>query len=349
MESAIDTHLQCPRTLSRRVPDEYRPPFPIWVARVGRDVTAVVMGYFGVQYRGEERRAEAWATLRAITDGFALDDGPGGWDLTHHVDAQGYDTLIAAAYWRDTATYDRWLARPEVAGWWDAPERLSAGVGVFREILAPGVDRFETLYPFTEGLPGVGGVLDDVSDQVTEHAYWGAMRDRIPRSQTDRMSPDGELRAEGDPSGRVVVRGHENVALIRSGQDWTDTPPEERELYLGAIEPALADAMDFLRDRGQRIGCYSNRYVRNVDADGVPLDTTYAISYWRSLDLLERWAESHPSHLNVFVAFVSRARHVPSLRLYHEVAVIDAGSQYYEYVNCHAATGLLRDSVEQGQ
>lgn len=349
MESAIDTHLQCPRTLSRRVPDDYRPPFPIHVARVGEDVTAVVMGYFGVQYRGEEHRAEAWETLRAITDSFALDDGAGGWDLTHHVDAQGYDTLVAAAYWRDAAIARRWLARPEVAGWWDAPERLSAGVGVFREILSPGVDRFETLYPFTVDLPGVGGVLDDVSEQVTEHAYWGAMRDRIPLSQTDRMGPSGELRAEGGTGGRVVVRGHENVALIRSGQDWSDTPAAERELYLGAIEPALREAMDFLRDRGQRLGCYSNRYVRNVDLDGTPLDTTYAISYWRSLDLLERWAESHPSHLNVFVAFVSRARHVPALRLYHEVSVVDADSQYYEYVNCHPATGLLRDSVEQGQ
>ncbi|MEJ2885510.1 phenylacetaldoxime dehydratase family protein [Actinomycetospora aeridis] len=350
MESAIDTHLQRPRTLSRRVPDEYVPPFPIWVARAEQDVTRVAMGWFGVQYRGEEHRDEGWATLRAIVDGFALEDGPGGWDVTHHVDAQGWDTLVVVGYWRDAATSQQWFARPEVAGWWDAPDRLTANVGVFREILSPGVDRFETLYPFTEGLPGVGGVLDGVSDQVTEHAYWGAMRDRIPRSQTDRMSPAGRLHAAGDPArgGRVVVRGHENVALIRSGQDWTDCPAEERELYLGAIEPALHDAMDFLRDKGQRLGCYSNRYVRGVDLDGTPLDTTYAISYWRSLDLLERWAESHPSHLNVFVAFVSRARHVPSLRLYHEVSVVDADSQYYEYVNCHPGTGLLRDAERPG-
>ncbi|MEJ2870496.1 phenylacetaldoxime dehydratase family protein [Actinomycetospora sp. OC33-EN08] len=317
------------------------------MARVGEDVTAVAMGYFGVQYRGDKHRAEAWETLRAITDRFALDDGPGGWDLTHHIDAQGYDTLVAAGYWRDATTYDRWLAGTEVAGWWDAPERLAAGVGVFREILAPGVDRFETLYAATEGLPGIGGVLDDISGQVIEHAYWGSMRDRIPRSQTDRMSPAGELRVDGDPVGgcRVVVRGHENLALIRSGQDWAGAPAEERELYLAAIEPTLSEAMDFLRDRGQRLGCYSNRYVRNVDADGTPLDTTSAISYWRSLDLLERWAESHPSHLNVFVALLSRADQVPSLRLYHEVAVMDADSQYYEYVNCHPATGLLRDAV----
>ena len=33
MESAVDKHLVCPRTLSRRVDDEYQPPFPMFVAR----------------------------------------------------------------------------------------------------------------------------------------------------------------------------------------------------------------------------------------------------------------------------------------------------------------------------
>jgi aldoxime dehydratase len=114
-----------------------------------------------------------------------------------------------------------WATSTEVAGWWDADDRLSGGVGVFREIVSPRVDGFETLYPFTDRLPGVAGVMDGVSDEIEEHAYWGSMRDRIPRSQTDRMRPSGELAAGGDPArgGRVVVRGHDDLALIRSGQD----------------------------------------------------------------------------------------------------------------------------------
>ena len=43
MESAIDTHLKCPRTLSRRVPEEYQPPFPMWVARADEQLQQVVM------------------------------------------------------------------------------------------------------------------------------------------------------------------------------------------------------------------------------------------------------------------------------------------------------------------
>lgn len=344
MDSAIDRHLRCPRTLSRRASDDYRPPFPIVVARAHEDVTQVVMAYLGVQYRGEEHRAEALETLRRIVGQFGLDDGPGHHDTTHHRDAQGRDNLVAVGYWRDPERYRRWTARPEVAGWWDADERLRAGVGVFREVVMPRVDGFETLYPFTDGLPGVGAVLDGVSDEVQEHAYWGAMRDRIPRSQTDRMTGSGELEVRGDPAGRAVVVGHDDVALIRSGQDWSGTEPGERELYLEEVEPELREAMDFLRDRGERLGCYSNRYVRNVDLDGRPLDETYAISHWRSLDRLERWAESHPTHLSLFVAYVRRAKRLPRLRLYHEVSVVGADDQSYEYVNCHPATGLLRDA-----
>lgn len=43
MESAIDKHLQCPRTLSRRVHDDYQPPFPMFAGRSGDDLTQVVM------------------------------------------------------------------------------------------------------------------------------------------------------------------------------------------------------------------------------------------------------------------------------------------------------------------
>ncbi|GLZ45605.1 phenylacetaldoxime dehydratase [Actinomycetospora sp. NBRC 106375] len=345
MESAIDRHLQCPRTLSRRAPDDYRPPFPIVVARASEDVTQVVMAYVGVQYRDGEHRWEALEALRRIVDDFALDDGPGHHDTTEHRDAAGYDNLVAVGYWRDPAAYRRWRDHPQVAGRWESDERID-GLGFFREVVAPRVDRFETLYPFADDLPGVGAVMDGVSGEVSEHAYWGSMRDRVPRSQTDRMAPDGTLTALPDPArpDRVVVRGHDNVALIRSGQDWSRTEPGERELYLHDVEPELREAMDFLRDRGERVGCYSNRYVRNIDLDGHPLDQTYAISHWRSLDRLERWAESHPTHLSLFVAYVRRARRLPLLRLYHEVSVVEAADQSYEYVGCHPATGMLRDA-----
>jgi aldoxime dehydratase len=102
--------------------------------------------------------------------------------------------------------------------------------------------------------------------------------------------------------------------------------------------------MDFLRDQGQALGCYSNRFVRNIDLDGNLLDIAYNIGHWRSLDKLERWAESHPTHLRIFTTFFRVITGLSKLRLYHEVSVSDGKSQVFEYINCHPQTGMMRDA-----
>ncbi|NSZ19923.1 aliphatic aldoxime dehydratase [Agrobacterium vitis] len=348
MESAIPPHLKCPRTLSRRVANEYEPPFSMWVARADSDLQQVVMAYFGVQYSGEDKKGDALAALGHIVGDFALTNGPTEHDTTHHQDAQGYGNLITVGYWRDQETYHRWLATPAVAEWWSSDERLTEGLGYFREIVAPRAEQFETLYAFKDRLPGVGAVMDTISGDIQEHGYWGSMRDRFPISQTDRMSATGTLEiVSGNPHqrGRVLVKAHDNIALIRSGQDWAEADGAERTLYLDEIEPTLRDGMNFLRDNGKALGCYSNRYVRYIDLEGNFLEKSYNIGHWRSLDLLERWAESHPTHLRIFVTFFRVAAGLEKLRLYHEVSVFDGGHQFYEYINCHPETGMMRDAA----
>lgn len=354
MESAIPTHLKCPRTLSRRVSDDYAPPFPMFVARGDQSVQQVVMAYFGVQYADEGQRPQAVAALRHIVDSFGLADGPLSHDLTHHVDNQDHHNLMAVAYWTDPAAHSRWLSSDGVKGWWDSEERLDEGLGYFREIIAPRVDQFETLYAFTEEFPGVGGVMGEggvtgeVSGEIEEHGYWGSARDRIPLSQTDWLEANGDLAiVSGDPakSGRVIVRGHDNITLIRSGQDWKSAGEDERNLYFDEILPSLEDGMDFLRDNGAGVGCYSNRFVRSIDIDGNELDESYDIGHWRSLSDLERWAEAHPTHLRIFVTFFRVVEGLEKLRLYHEVSVSDGKDQTFEYVNCHPNTGMMRDAV----
>ena len=350
MESAIDTHLVCPRALSRRVPDDYEPPFPMWVGRADEQLTQVTMAYLGVQYRGDAQRPAALQAMRNIVDSFGLADGPVHHDLTHHTDKQGYDNLMIVGYWREPAAHCRWLRSPAVADWWSSQDRLSEGLGFFREIVSPRVEQFETLYAFQDTLPGVGAVMDGVSGDINEHGYWGSMRERFPISQTDWMQPVGELRiVAGNPAdgGRVVVAGHDNIALIRSGQDWIDTDAAERALYLDELLPTLQAGMDFLRDNGESVGCYSNRFVRSIDLDGNLLDESYNIGHWRSLDKLERWAESHPTHLRIFTKFFQVVTGLTKLRLYHEVSVSDARSQVFEYVNCHPQTGMLRDAHQE--
>jgi aldoxime dehydratase len=103
-------------------------------------------------------------------------------------------------------------------------------------------------------------LADDFSGGIMEHAYWGGMRDRIPQSQTSEMAPVGtpDLVRDGE---RLRVTPHDNICLIRSGQDWSDTDAAERRMYLDDVEPVLREGMDFLRDDGRSIGCFANRYM----------------------------------------------------------------------------------------
>jgi aldoxime dehydratase len=346
MESAIDKHLKCPRTLSRRVHDDYEPPFPMFVGRADKELTQVVMAYLGVQFH-EEHRQKAILAMQHMVDSFSLDYGPDHHDMTFHVDNQGFGNFIVVGYWRDPSAYCRWLRLPEIENWWSSDERLSEELGYFREIIAPRAEQFETLYAFKEELPGVGALMNNLSGEIQEHGYWGSVRDRIPASQNDWLQPDGELRImAGDPAagGRVVVQGHDNITLIRSGQDWAEADKQERQLYFNEMLPPLQAGMDFLRDEGHALGCYTNRFVRNVDRDGNLLDIAYDIGFWRSLDRLERWAESHPTHLRIFTTFFRVVTGLQKLRLYHEVSVSDARFQTFEYINCHPGTGMMRDA-----
>ncbi|MFT4234603.1 MAG: phenylacetaldoxime dehydratase family protein [Microbacterium sp.] len=347
MESAIAEHLKCPRTRHRRIEDDYAPPYPAWSARASTSVKQVVMGYFGVQSRGAALQQRACAALARIVRDFALPDGPRHHDLTHHVDAQGFDNMIAIAYWDDPAAHARWCSTPAVDAWWRSDERLDEGLGYFREIVSPRTEHFETLFNTPDRLEGVGAVMGGVSGELQEHAYWGSMRDRIPLSQTDAMVPSGSrtlVAGTPAPGQRVRVAGHEHLAMIRSGQEWTDTTGQERSLYLGEMEPVLHEGMDFLRDEGLRIGCYSNRYMHHLSADGRPLEKSFGLSYWRSLGDMERWAESHPTHVAIFGGFMRYVQALNfqlQLRVYHEVSVLRADEQAYEYVNCHAGSGLM--------
>lgn len=343
MESAIPAHLKCPRLRTRRIPDDYVPAFPLYSARTGDEVTQVVMAYHGVQ--AKDGKARGFAAFKAMLAKFGGEHGPGHQDHVHYVDADGYDNWIAVSYWLSPPSFDLWEAQPEVKAWWESRDRLQDGVGYFREIMKPRMEQFETAYSSPEHLEGVGLIMKGISSEVQEHGYWGAMRDRIPLSQTDIMNPDGVLRRSTCPkTGRVRIEAHQNVAVIRSGQDWTASIGPELHTYLDEMEPSLRAGMDFLRDEGGPVGCYCNRYVRHIDADGNLIGKSFGVSQWRSLAHLERWAESHPAHLAIFITFLRVVPQLQNLHLYHEVSVFDSGAQTYEYINCHPRTGLLRDA-----
>ena len=345
IDFSIAPHLRCPRTRTRRVSDTFRPPYDCWSARADVSVEQVVMAYYGVQSKGDALKGKACTAFRQLIETFKLPDGPGHYDLVHQVDGDGYDNMIAIAYWTNPETYKRWNGSPAIAGWWNSDDRLKEDIGYFREILSPRMEQFETIYGAKE-LEGVGVVMGSMSsDPIVEHGYWGSMRERFPLSQTDTIDPEGAVELkQGQPKqgGRVVMRGHKNLAVIRSGEDWSNTEGEEQRTWFEEIQPVLLEGMNFLRDDGLQVGCYCNRYVYHMDENGNLLDKGFGYSLWRSLAHLESWAESHHTHLRIFGTFMRLVQKLPNLKLYHEVSVFDADAQHYEYINCHPNTGLMR-------
>jgi aldoxime dehydratase len=331
VESAIPPQLAVPRTRQPRVPDDYEPRFPSFVARHRTSVKRLVMAYLGTQ----EGRVPAWLDAAMMAP-----DGPRHHDVSITAWPQpGLPReVVAVGYWDDPAAFERWFTRhrePWLTG--------GAGDGRWVEVVKPAVERYETIFGRRSRPEGVARLAAGFSGPVREHGYWGGMRDRMPASQNDPLHDPGRLDVE-QRGERVRVRPRGSVCAIRSGQDWADTTGDERRAYLEVIEPALREGMDFLRERGRGVGCLANRYLRVLNGAGRPTERSYGLGWWRTMADLERWAESHLTHLAIFSSFgrlAAARRGALELRLYHEVAVATPDEQWFEYVDCHPSTGLL--------
>ncbi|MET3903033.1 aldoxime dehydratase [Paenarthrobacter sp. 4246] len=348
MESSIPAHLMVERTRPKRVGDRYTPPYPSYSVRFGEGVSSLVCAFLGVQSR-HPLSMEAKAASAGMWELCAQENGPISREHAVHTDEQGFDNQVIIAYWDDAGAYRRWFEkhRDAVIG---AGLKL-AGYGRWIEAVTPEARGFETLYSsntFPEGVArmATGGF----SGEIQEHGYWGSMRDRLPIAQSEALEPAGNPFVPENP--RIVrVEPHDNLAIIRSGQNWSLCDDAERASYFGDVEPQLKAGMDFLTTEGASIGCYSNRYMTSSDGNGNVLQQSFGLSFWHSLEDMERWAESHPTHVAIFMSAMKflQANAGARLLLSHEVAVVSREQQYYEYNNCHAATGMLGASRPQTQ
>ena len=113
------------------------------------------------------------------------------------------------------------------------------------------------------------------------------------------------------------------------------------------MHPVLIDGMNFLRDHGDEVGCYSCRFMEivNPETDKADKDRTFGLAYFDDLESLERWCKEHPTHLAIFNGFhryAGKLKGNVTLRVFHEVMVLEPEQQVFEYVGCHAGTGMLR-------
>ena len=58
---------------------------------------------------------------------------------------------------------------------------------------------------------------------------------------------------DGTKSKRVQVSGRQNLAMIRSGQDWSDTTPHKRKLYLETMHPVMVRGWTFSEIKEKRL------------------------------------------------------------------------------------------------
>ncbi|KAK2767534.1 hypothetical protein FQN54_003691 [Arachnomyces sp. PD_36] len=350
LESAIPEHLAQTRTRPVSTPPNFDPPFPAYSARFPRCTKDLVMAILGAQYASPaDNDGSAISRLAAfVKESPDAATRPSFWELASVTDTSGAYNIAVIAYWPDKASYAEWTTVSGFQKWWDALDPETERHGWFQETFFPSIDRFETVFSDNEVPEGAAHMRESVSGALKEHVYWGSMRDRLPASQTDELVGEKGSFSNNNETERqrIRVQGKNNIAIIRSGQDWSNTYPKERKLYLETMHPVLIEGMNFLRDKGVEVGCYSCRFMDVVDpvSHKADKDRTFGLAYFDDLSSLEGWSKHHQTHIDIFGGFLKYAKSLDnnvSLRLFHEVLVLKPEQQLFEYIGCHRNSGML--------
>ncbi|GKT41034.1 phenylacetaldoxime dehydratase [Colletotrichum spaethianum] len=356
LESAIPEWLKKDRTVPARMPPNFEPAFDLYTTRFPKQIKDVVMAVIGAQYPSAEMSdGNALKTISSFLapDAVDLNMCPAFHEVAAVIDNRGFYNVAVLAYWPSTQAYEDWCTKSGFRKWWaETKPGENPQHGWFLEVFLPTVDRLETVFT-TAVQEGASHMRESVSGPIREHVYWGSMRDRLPVSQTDGLLGEARKSNAMDlPNGdvnllqRVRIPGKKNLVVIRSGQDWSAALPEERLLYSNSMQPPLIEGMEFLRDHGDEVGCFSCRFMEIVDpitAEG-GADRTFALAYFDDLASLERWSKEHKTHLAIFGEFAKYAKSLGdkmSLSLFHEVLVLEPEQQVFEYIGCHQGTGML--------
>lgn len=341
------------RSCPVNTPPNFQPPFPGYCARFPEKMDNLVMVIIGAQYTSPS--ADDGTAISLIKD--YVTKGPEAlkssyWDVSSVTDKKGAFNIAVIAYWPGTEVYKKWAKETGFQQWWDGLNAEQERHGWFLEVLSPSLERFETIFSNHSAPEGAANMQEKISGELEEHGYWGSMRDRLAAAQTDQLkgekwnSSATTQESINTLGKRIRVEGKKNMCIIRSGQDWSGTLPDERKLYLETMHPVLIEGMNFLRDQGQEIGCYSMNLWDIVDSTTYKADRerTFGLGYFDDLASLEYWSKSHQTHINIFGGFLLYAKKLNfqlSLKLYHEILILEPDQQSYEYINCHEGTGLL--------
>ncbi|KAL2204568.1 putative phenylacetaldoxime dehydratase family protein [Sarocladium strictum] len=342
-------------------PPNHKPPVPRWQLVFPSDVTRVFTAYVGVQLHAQPCDAvlRSKSDLEASIKAWALDrtdDGPLASEQFTCIDGNDISgSTIWVCYWTSEASFRRHIGQLDLEALHGRAEaEAQAGIGLWYEAFTSKVARLETNYTGTDYLPGLARLPETSTAEHTLTAYWGAARDRVPDSASDRFEPI-EAPLEAEPNDQrdtaftsIAGSNNENVVHIRSGQFWETCGPEEVEAYETKLEPALEGGLQYLWNNPVDTGAMGLRYLRNSSSknDEVPSPKrkeTCVAGFFRNLDGLEAWAKSHKSHLAIYNGAMAHAKKYGpdrKFRTWHEVSILEKGATQCRYYNCIPPTGL---------
>jgi len=332
----------------QNTPENHAPEYDAYTLRYPDGQRAAVRATIGVEVRG----GDATDDLTQLQGLFALENGPLVLERGRIVASRKQKKPQAAqelffAYWSNADSYDAWVSLDAVRDFFENEEALKTDIGRWRETGRISLKHHETSYSHDVTLTGASKLPGVSRHKTNLCGYWGAARDRIPASADSPLDAYGELSSNANKStlgAYVKAEAGGNFCTIRTSQDWIGSPQAHADWYRNEVEPVLHAGVSFLAENPEDCGTLGTRYIREADVEGNTLDRTCALVYFESLEALEKWTHTHPTHLAIFksgVDMVMRFGGDLGVRLFHEVTVFPEGCFDAEYTNCSADVGLL--------
>lgn len=327
------------------MPPEWEPPVPAWSATIDKDCTEVVVTYIGTQiHKDSHEKAESFRSW--YLEMMQAENAPIHTERGRVTDSAEYVNDFYISYWNSKEEYEKWRSSSVFTDWWNDEKRTQESVGYWLEPMIVPTERFETLFS-SEDKAGAATIFNDFKGPIKEHNYFGGMRDRLPIAEVNLLVGNQEELVEEsliDSKGkRVFLKTPENLAIIRSAQNLTESKAEEKRRYDEEVYPHLIAGMDFIENNPLETGCCSSRFSEELSLNGETTGKTFGFAYFLTLGHLEKWSKTHPTHLKIFHSFLEMMQTMEQpidIKLWHEVSVLPEG-QTFEYVNCHPKTGLL--------
>jgi phenylacetaldoxime dehydratase/aldoxime dehydratase len=295
-----------------------------------------VQAQVAIQDRGEPHAMSAAASA---LEGALAEAAPSCVEWASGAGRHGVTDVIAIT-WSSRTDMDRWLDGPfgELADRFVGP-----GVGAWFEAIAAPRSHYEANASTQTADWGMSRGRAEVLEP--DHAYWGAMRDRIAAAEDDGLPGTLGAIAPQPPrqDGRGAVDVPAGTTFIRTVQGWSAASPAEITAYREDLRDQYVAGVRFLDDHPVDARCLVARLLTDRDP-GPGRPDTETIAWFASLADLEQWVHHHPTHQAIYAASQRHAARFGAdmrLLLSHEVVVVPPGGARARYVGCDPATGLL--------